>query len=455
MFITALTLAGTEYKGRLLSRDTAPVKNRAMDEEELPLFAALTGSSNPASEPAAEQPDVLSVSELNSLAKDVLGERFAQVWVAGEVSDLSRPASGHIYFSLKDDQATIRTVIWRNTAQRLPFDLEDGQQILCCGKIDLYVVRGSYQLVVNRVESQGQGALQQAFEQLRRNLETEGLFAAEHKKPIPWMPKRIAFVTSPTGAAIRDFLEVVRRRWSSVNVVVVPVRVQGTAAANEIANGINLANQMQPPPDLIVTGRGGGSMEDLWCFNDEEVVRAIFNCSIPVISAVGHEIDVTLADLVADRRALTPSEAGEIAVPQESEVRSNLLVLRQRLVTLLQARLDSARQRLKLLCSRPVLTNPHEGLHLRARAVDDLEKELARGIELALQQGHDQVSVMAARLSALSPLEVLQRGYSVTQSSEAIVVRSVADIQIGQELHTQLANGKFTSIVESLEPDSN
>ena len=425
-----------------------------MEEEELPLFAAISGSSNPTSEPAAEQPDVLSVSELNSLAKDVLGERFAQVWVAGEVSDLSRPASGHLYFSLKDDQATIRTVIWRNTAQRLPFDLEDGQQILCCGKIDLYVVRGSYQLVVNRVESQGQGTLQQAFEQLRRSLEAEGLFADEHKQPIPWMPKRIAFVTSPTGAAIRDFLEVVRRRWSRVNVVVVPVRVQGTTAASEIANGINLANQMQPPPDLIVTGRGGGSMEDLWCFNDEQVVRAIFKCSIPVISAVGHEIDVTLADLVADRRALTPSEAGEIAVPQESEVRSNLMGLRQRLVTLLQARLDSARQRLKLLRSRPVLTNPHEGLHLRARAVDDLEKELARGIRLALQQGHEQVSVMAARLSALSPLEVLQRGYSVTQSSQATVVRSVTDIQIGQELLTQLANGKFTSIVQSVEPDS-
>ena len=425
-----------------------------MQEEELPLFAAISGSSNPTSEPAAEQPDVLSVSELNSLAKDVLGERFAQVWVSGEVSDLSRPASGHLYFSLKDDQATIRTVIWRNAAQRLPFDLEDGQQILCCGKIDLYVVRGSYQLVVNRVESQGQGALQQAFEQLRRSLEAEGLFADEHKQPIPWMPKRIAFVTSPTGAAIRDFLEVVRRRWSRVNVVVVPVRVQGTTAASEIANGINLANQMQPPPDLIVTGRGGGSMEDLWCFNDEQVVRAIFNCSIPVISAVGHEIDVTLADLVADRRALTPSEAGEIAVPQESEVRSNLMGLRQRLVTLLQARLDSARQRLKLLRSRPVLTNPHEGLHLRARAVDDLEKELARGIQLALQQGHEHVSVMAARLSALSPLEVLQRGYSVTQSSQATVVRSVTDIQIGQELLTQLANGKFTSIVQSLEPDS-
>jgi exodeoxyribonuclease VII large subunit len=426
-----------------------------MPEDELPLFASISGSESSASEPAAEQPDVLSVSELNTLAKDVLAERFSKVWVAGEVSDLSRPASGHLYFSLKDDQATIRAVIWRNTAQRLPFDLEDGQQILCCGKIDLYVVRGSYQLVVNQVESQGQGTLQQAFEQLRRNLEAEGLFAPELKKPIPWISKRIAFVTSPTGAAIRDFLEVVRRRWSNVNVVVVPVRVQGTTAASEIANGIHLANQMQPPPDLIVTGRGGGSMEDLWCFNDEQVVRAIFNCSIPVISAVGHEIDVTLSDLVADRRALTPSEAGEIAVPQESEVRNNLMVLRQRLVALLQARLDSARQRLKLLRSRPVLTNPYEGLHLRARAVDDLEKKLVRAIELALQQGHEQVSMMAARLSALSPLEVLQRGYSVTQSSEATVVRSVTDIQIGQELLTQLANGKFTSIVESLELDSN
>jgi len=417
--------------------------------DDLPLFP----DNDLVSPDGEEQPSVLTVSELNELAKDVLAEQFSKIWVAGEVTDLSQPSSGHVYFTLKDDQASIRGVIWRSTASRLPFALEDGQQILCQGKIDLYVARGSYQLVVNRVESQGMGTLQQAFEQLRRSLESEGLFDTEHKQSIPWLPRCIAFVTSPSGAAIRDFLEVVRRRWNNVNVIVIPARVQGTQAAGEIVLGIEQANRILPAPDLLIVGRGGGSMEDLWCFNDEQVVRAIFNSTIPVISAVGHEIDVTLSDLVADRRALTPSEAGEMAVPQESEVWSNLSALKQRLLALLQLRLETARQRFEQLRSRPVLARPTDAIHERSRKVDELEKHLARGIDLALKQGQEQISLMAARLSALSPLEVLQRGYSVTQSMNAQVVRSIQMIEVGQTIETKVVDGSFISKVESIQAE--
>jgi len=417
--------------------------------DDLPLFP----DNDFVSPDGEEQPSVLTVSELNELAKDVLAEQFSKIWVAGEVTDLSQPSSGHVYFTLKDDQASIRGVIWRSTASRLPFALEDGQQILCQGKIDLYVARGSYQLVVNRVESQGMGTLQQAFEQLRRSLESEGLFDTEHKQSIPWLPRCIAFVTSPSGAAIRDFLEVVRRRWNNVNVIVIPARVQGTQAAGEIVLGIEQANRILPAPDLLIVGRGGGSMEDLWCFNDEQVVRAIFNSTIPVISAVGHEIDVTLSDLVADRRALTPSEAGEMAVPQESEVWSNLSALKQRLLALLQLRLETARQRFEQLRSRPVLARPTDAIHERSRKVDELEKHLARGIDLALKQGQEQISLMAARLSALSPLEVLQRGYSVTQSMNAQVVRSIQMIEVGQTIETKVGDGSFISKVESIQAE--
>ena len=417
--------------------------------DDLPLFP----DNDFVSPEGEEQPSVLTVSELNELAKDVLAEQFSKIWVAGEVTDLSQPSSGHVYFTLKDDQASIRGVIWRSTASRLPFALEDGQQILCQGKIDLYVARGSYQLVVNRVESQGMGTLQQAFEQLRRSLESEGLFDTEHKQSIPWLPRCIAFVTSPSGAAIRDFLEVVRRRWNNVNVIVIPARVQGTQAAGEIVLGIEQANRILPAPDLLVVGRGGGSMEDLWCFNDEQVVRAIFNSTIPVFSAVGHEIDVTLSDLVADRRALTPSEAGEMAVPQESEVWSNLSALKQRLLALLQLRLETARQRFEQLRSRPVLARPTDAIHERSRKVDELEKHLARGIDLALKQGQEQISLMAARLSALSPLEVLQRGYSVTQSMNAQVVRSIQMIEVGQTIETKVGDGSFISKVESIQAE--
>lgn len=415
-------------KDRFLFRDS--------DEQDIPIPAP---------------PQILSVSQLNIAAKDLLGAAFSDIWVSGEVSDLSRPSSGHLYFSLKDEEATIRAVLWRNSASRLPFQIEDGQQLVCRGKIDLYVVRGSYQLVVNHAEPKGVGGLQLAFEQRKRQLAAEGLFDEEHKQSTPWLPRKIAFVTSPSGAAIRDFLEVLRRRWNNVHVVVIPTRVQGSEASGEIAAGIRTANRLADPPDLLVVGRGGGSMEDLWCFNEEEVVRAIFDSAIPVISAVGHEIDVTLSDLVADRRALTPSEAAELAVPLEADVRGVLDGAQQRLVSTLQSRVLRARQQLKTLASRPVLKRPEELIEQRARLVDDWDQKLKRAMHDQIGRGQEKVALATAGLNALSPLGVLQRGYSITQDASGNVIQKVDDVHAGQEMVTRVMGGKIYSTVQSRE----
>ncbi len=254
--------------------------------------------------PHAESPEKpLSVFQLTSLIKGILEQAFPSVWVVGELSDVARPQSGHVYLTLKDDRAQIRAVIWRNAASRLRFNLEDGLEVICRGDLDVYPPRGSYQLVIRELEPRGEGALQQALRKLQQKLAAEGLFDPAHKKPLPRFPRRIAVVTSPTGAAVRDFVEVLRRRWQGVHVLIVPTRVQGEGAATDIAAAIQTVNRLSPSVDVMVVGRGGGSMEDLWCFNEEAVVRAIFASQVPVVSAVGHEIDVTLSDLVADVRA--------------------------------------------------------------------------------------------------------------------------------------------------------
>src|SRR3954462_7886448 len=273
---------------------------------------------------AEATPRVLSVSQLSQLIEGTLESAFQSVWVSGEVSEVSRPHSGHVYFTLRDEAAQMKAVIWRSVASRLRFQLEDGQQVICHGDLDVYPPRGTYQLVVRQVEPEGLGALQLAFKQLQARLAAEGLFEPARKRPLPLFPQRVGFVTSPSGAAIRDFLQVAARRFHGVEILVIPARVQGDGAAVEIARGIELANRLQPPLDCLVVGRGGGSLEDLWSFNEEIVVRAIHASQIPVVSAVGHEIDVTLADLVADIRALTPSEAAERVIPSAAELTARL-----------------------------------------------------------------------------------------------------------------------------------
>jgi exodeoxyribonuclease VII large subunit len=394
---------------------------------------------------------VLTVSELTAQIKEVLEGCFPRVWVSGEISNFSRSSSGHCYLTLKDGDAQLRAVIWRTNAGRSRVELHDGLEVICQGYLDVYPARGSYQLVIQQIEPKGLGALERALRKLRERLAAEGLFDAARKRPLPRFPRRIALVTSPTGAAVRDFLEVLRRRWRGVDVLLVPVRVQGEGAAAEIAHGIATVNQLAMPVDVLVVGRGGGSLEDLWAFNEEAVVRAIVASRIPVVSAVGHEIDVTLADLAADVRALTPSEAAERVVPAEEELVATLRRQEQRLATCLRGRALSARTGLEALAARRVFRRPQERINLLARRVDELQSRLARSTSGRLERTRALVLAKAAHLESLSPLAVLARGYSLTQrADDGRLVTSAAGVAIGERLLTRLAQGEVTSRVEGL-----
>jgi exodeoxyribonuclease VII large subunit len=397
---------------------------------------------------------VLSVSELTDQIKGVLEGQFPAVWVSGEISNFSRPASGHCYLTLKDELAQIRAVMWRSAAGRVRFDLHDGLDVICFGSLDVYAPRGSYQLVIQRIEPKGLGALERALRLLRERLTAEGLFETARKRPLPRFPRRIAFVTSPTGAAIRDFLEVLRRRWRGVDVLVVPVRVQGDGAAAEIAAGIELVNRLAEKVDVLVVGRGGGSLEDLWAFNEEIVVRAIYASRIPVISAVGHEIDVTLADLVADVRALTPSEAAERVVPASDEITALLERQQQRLAGALRNRAAAARARLDALAARRVFRRPLERVRLLERQLDELQARAQRAIERRAEIASSLLGAKAGQLESLSPLAVLGRGYSLTtRLDDGRLVRSASQLTVGDRLGTRLSDGAATSRVETIEPN--
>jgi exodeoxyribonuclease VII large subunit len=395
---------------------------------------------------------VLSVSQLTAHLKDVVESSFSSVWVAGEISNFSRPQSGHCYFTLKDDAAQLRAVIWRAAASRLKFDLHDGLEVVCRGSLDVYPPRGSYQMVVSEIEPRGIGALELALRKLREKFAAEGLFDADRKRPLPPFPKRIGFVTSPTGAAIHDFLQVLRRRWSGVEVFVFPAKVQGTGAAEEIAAGIKLANRMRPSLDVLVVGRGGGSLEDLWAFNEEPVVRAIAGSRIPTVSAVGHEIDVTLADLVADVRALTPTEAAERVVPSSSDVSALVKSIRDRIQRSLELKFASYRQRLDALATRPALARPLDAIHNQSRVVDELGTRLHGAMKLGLRDKQQQLSAVSGKLDSLSPLAVLGRGYSLTQDAKSgRLITMAKQLKMGQEIRTRLGEGVVVSKVKEIE----
>ncbi len=403
-------------------------------------------------EPAPET-RLLSVWELTQRIKELLEISFASVAVVGEVSDLSRPRSGHCYLTLKDQQAQIRAVLWRATAARLRFDLHDGLEVVCRGHIDVYAPRGSYQLIVDQIEPRGIGTLELAFRQLREKLAQEGLFDPERKRPLQRFNRRIGVVTSPTGAAIHDFLQVLGRRWRGTSVLLVPARVQGEGAAEEVAQGVELLNRMPQPVDCIVVTRGGGSLEDLWAFNEERLVRAIVASRIPVVSAVGHEIDVTLADLAADVRALTPSEAAELVAPAREEIAAGLAQTRKRLETIVRARLAALRAQLETVARHREFRRPYERLHDWARRLDELDLRARRAMLHRLGRAQQELSAMAARLESLSPLAVLGRGYSLTQrTSDGLLVRDAQQLSPGDDLQTRFAEGRAWSRVERIEP---
>lgn len=397
---------------------------------------------------------VLSVSELTAQIKDLLETAFPAVWVSGEVSNFSRPRSGHCYLTLKDEDAQIPAVIWRNTAAQLRFDLHDGLEVVCQACVGVYPPHGKYQLIIQQIEPKGLGALELALRQLRDKLAREGLFDPARKRPLPRFVRRIAVVTSPTGAAIRDFLEVLRRRWAGADVLVVPVRVQGEGAAAEIAAAIEQVNRLTVSIDAIVVTRGGGSLEDLWAFNEEKVVRAIFASRLPVVSAVGHEIDVTLADLVADVRALTPSEAAERIAPAASEIAALLAQYARRLVNALGGRASSARARLEALARHHAFRRPHQRVFELSRRLDELDDRMHRAARGYLRMSRQSLDGAASRLESLSPLAVLGRGYSLTQRSrDGLVLRDAGQVQRGDEIRTRLASGRIVSRVERVEAE--
>jgi len=391
---------------------------------------------------------IYTVSALTREIRSTLERHVGQVWVTGEISNFRRPASGHCYFTLKDEHSQITVVMWRTLADVLKFDLKDGMAVLAQGEVTVYEPRGQYQIVLRRVEPVGLGALQLAFQQLKERLLKEGLFDEDRKKSLPRFPDRIALITSSTGAAVQDMLNVIRRRFPPTRIVILPVRVQGDAAAREIAQAITIANEVRDI-DVMIVGRGGGSLEDLWPFNEEIVARAIAASRVPVISAVGHETDFTIADFVADVRALTPTDAGMRVVPDTRELDAGLRALADRLGQGLLGRLAGARERLNAIKRSYAFRRPLDLIRAREQRLDDLCQQMARGVTHAIGMQRRRIEAVAGRLESLSPLAVLSRGYSITfKEPEKTIVRSVADLKPGDLVRTRLTKGEFVARVE-------
>lgn len=439
--------------------------------------------------------EVLSVSQLNSRARLLLEDVFSQVWVEGEISNLARPASGHVYFTLKDKNAQVRCALFRQNALRVRQALRDGLAVKVRGKVSLFEGRGDYQLILDSLEPAGDGALRLAFEALKEKLSAEGLFASDSKRALPAHPQRIGIVSSPTGAVIRDIISVFARRAPHVELTLVPTAVQGREATAQIVRALQLADRGSF--DALILARGGGSLEDLWCFNEEAVARAVAACQTPIISAVGHETDVSIADFVADVRAPTPSAAAELLAPSSADIRQRLEGLRQRLLLRMRERLQRERANLDGLTRR--LRHPGERLQQQAQRVDDLEQRLLRAIDRRLCAGQErlarldtrlgaqhpgralamlrqrlehlsarmpramqerlnsrrqQLQGLAQTLNAISPLATLSRGYSILIDEHGQAIRAASQTQPGQRLKARLGEGELQVRVEDnhLEP---
>ena len=411
-------------------------------------------ASRVATDKTSPPDDALSVSELTSRVKEQLETRFADVWVTGEISNLTRAGSGHVYLSLKDDDAVLRAVIWRGTAQALAIEPSDGLEVICHGRLEVYPPRGTYQLTIDRLHAVGTGTLEAQLRRLHAKLEAEGAFAAARKRPLPSFPTRIAVVTSPTGAAIADFLETLLSRWRATEVIVVPSRVQGAGAAAELAAALATAAGLRPAVDAIALVRGGGSLEDLWSFNEEVLVRAVASSPIPVVSGVGHEIDVSLCDLAADVRALTPTDAAVKLVPDRRQVAAAVATLGTRLQGGLSRRLETARERVAALARSRIFAHPGRLVRDRRDAIDQHALRLRRLAHAAVERGRERLAAAAARLEADSPLHLMARGWSVTWTTrDRAALRSVAGIAADETLVTQLADGRIWSRVERISND--
>lgn len=395
---------------------------------------------------------VFTVSEMNQFIKELLDNvpPLQEVLLRGEISNYKVYPSGHHYFTLKDSQSSLKCVMFKTSTMRLRFRPENGMQVIAAGRISVYPRDGAYQLYCTGLTPEGVGDLSVAFEQLKEKLRKEGLFDAAHKKPLPVYPRRIAIVTSPAGAAVHDMIRILRRRYPLAKVLLLPVRVQGTEAPAEIAGAIRYANR-HALADVLITGRGGGSLEDLWAFNDERVARAIYDSEIPVISAVGHEPDVAISDFVADRRASTPSNAAEIAVPDQAELWKRLDSAGRAMAQGALNTLEKADAQWKTLASKRVLTDPMAFVDDRRMQLDSVQQRMGLTAHRQLSRRQQRFATLAASLDALSPLKVLGRGYAMAQAADGTVLRTSQQVQEGDRIHVRLGQGALDCTVDRKE----
>jgi exodeoxyribonuclease VII large subunit len=392
---------------------------------------------------AVQPPKIYTVSDLTSEIRVLLEDSFSGVWVEGEVSNFHHHSSGHIYFTLKDQESQIRGVMFRMQNRNLRFKPQDGLAVLIYGVLSVYERRGDYQVVVEYMEPKGLGALQLAFEQLKKKLQAEGLFDEARKRPIPMLPRRIGVITSPTGAAIRDILHVLRRRFAGVDVLIYPVTVQGDEAAPEIVEALRELNR-RGGLDVLIVARGGGSIEDLWAFNEESVARAIADSKIPVISAVGHEVDYTIADFVADLRAPTPSAAAEMVIAKKDELAQRLDDLQARMTGVMRSRLHALVARVAGLDRHLRLLNPMERIRMQRRHLTGLWKDMTAWADRRLLVVTGRLEAAAGKLDSLSPLAILSRGYSIClRLPDREIVKDSAGLAAGDEVEVRLHRGRL------------
>ncbi len=401
-----------------------------------------------------ETPRIYSVQEVTRYIRRRLDrdEVLRDVYIKGELSNRSQPTSGHLYFTLKDEFSELPCVMFREQNRGLKFVPEDGMSVIVRGHISVYEKRGKYQLYVDEIQEEGIGALYRAFEQLKKKLKEEGLFDAAYKKPIPCFPRRIGIITSPTGAAIRDILKITKKRFPHVHILLAPVAVQGEGASSQIVNAIRIMNRYSAERekiDVLIVGRGGGSIEELWAFNEECVAREIFSSAIPVISAVGHETDFTIADFVADKRAATPSEAAEFVVPDKREIEKNLSSLELRMRQNVFKAIEYYRKQLASIEKSVLFRKPTERINQYRQTVDELKRNMVAEITHLVTLQRKNVQALTGKLDALSPLAILERGYSIcSKLPEGKIVRSVREISVGDALKVLFTDGEAISEVK-------
>ncbi len=398
-----------------------------------------------------------TVSEVTARIKNLLtlDEELSNLTVEGELSNFHHHSSGHMYFTLKDDNSRLDSVMFKGDNVKLDFDPEDGQQVKAKGYIDVYEPRGEYQLYVKKMEKVGAGKLYQQYLQLKEKLQEEGLFEEEEKQELPFLPAKIGLVTSPTGAAIKDILRILQRRFASVSVLLAPAHVQGENAEEELTRGVKYLDKREDI-DLIIISRGGGSLEDLWCFNSEKLARTIYNCEIPVISGVGHETDFTIADFVADIRAATPSAAAELAVKDYLELAEKMEKLGDRIMAAFNKNLKSARQKFDNLTSRYIWRDPERLFSTEQQEFDRLTDRFGRELTDYFQERQQQISQISGQLDNLSPLKILARGYSITRDEDKNIISSIEEVEEGKIIESRLQDGSiFSKVKFSREEDDN